>query len=94
MLGVLRHAGLRWNRVLRSSLDIVLVCECRRWIDGPNVGHVTGWHVRVLRHRTALLLLHVVGGLFRRVDLIGVIDPIFVALAGLRRVQTSLRRWN
>lgn len=65
MLGVLRHAGLRWNRVLRSSsLNVALVCECRRWINGPDVGHVTGRHVRVLRHRTALLLLHVVGWLF------------------------------
>lgn len=94
MLGVLRHASLRWNRVLRSSLDIVLICECRRWIDGSDVGHVAGRHVRILRHRTALLLLHVVGGLLGRVDLVGVIDPIFVALAGLRRVQASLRRWN
>lgn len=64
MLGVLRHAGLRWNRVLPSSLDVALVCECRRWIDGSDVGHVTGRHVRILRHRTTLLLLHVVGRLF------------------------------
>lgn len=94
MLGMLRHAGLRRNRILPSSLDVVLVCKCLVWIHRRNVGHVIGRHVRVLRHRAALLLLHVVGWLFRRVDLVGVVNPVFVALAGFWRVQTSLRRYD
>lgn len=92
MLGVLRHAGLRRHGVLAPSLNVALVCKCRRRVDWANIRHVTGGHVRVLRHwSTLLLLLHVaVGWLLGRFDLIGVIDTVLVALARLRRVQACL----
>lgn len=49
--------------------------------------------MRILRHSASLLLLHVAaGGLLGRVDLVGLVDTILVALVGLRRVEASLRQ--
>lgn len=47
--------------------------------------------MRVLRQSSALLLLHVAArGLFWRVNLVGVVDTIVVALIGLGRVEACL----
>lgn len=48
--------------------------------------------MRILRHATTLLLLHVaVGGLFGRIDLVRIVDAVVVALTGLGGVQAGLQ---
>lgn len=48
--------------------------------------------MRVLRHASTLLLLHVAGGrLLGRVHLVLVVHTVLVALIGFGRVQTGLR---
>lgn len=47
--------------------------------------------MRILRQSSALLLLHVAtGGLFGRVDLVGIVDTVVVALIGFGRVEACL----
>lgn len=90
VLSMLRHA--RWrHRVLSTPLHVTRVCQRRLRIDG-HVGHVARRHVRVLRHASTLLLLHVAcGGLLGRVHLVLIVDTVLVALVGLGSIQTSLR---
>lgn len=84
MLGMLRHASRR-HGVLTTTLDIARICQRRRWVDRSNIGHITGWHMRVLGHSSTLLLLHMAGrGFFGRVDLVGIVNTGVVTLVGLR----------
>lgn len=47
----------------------------------------------ILRQSSTLLLLHVAaGGLLGRVDLVGLVDAVLVALVRLRRVEAGLHQ--
>lgn len=94
MGSVLRHARLAHGIPASALLaNIPAICQVG-WVHA-HVRHIVGGHMRVLRHAllTSTLGRHMLlGGLFRRLNLVAIIDTILAALAGFRCVQAGLER--